>query len=352
VKVALRTGLLVLLLTALTLGATELIARMMFPGFADDEVYLDRAFERLLNSTIEFDPDGENFSKKFGFALKPNSQRTQRTAEYAYTSRTNSLGFRSREIVPKREGEYRVMLLGDSFFWGVGVEASETIAAAIEEAGKSRISAHNFSVVGYNTVQELIVAKSYVGRLQPDHIVLGFFVGNDMVSNALTFVDEDGNYATSDGMEAKVRHEIKRRIGILFHSVIYRIFALHVHVPRIRYQIATSQEVIARSFELLQELDVLAKRAGARFSVAVLYPRDSVQGGLVEAWSGSRHAGELIASFCRDNSIEVLDLIRYMNTPEHNEMYFFEQDGHPNREGNQVIARTIVSHLIEPHIAR
>jgi hypothetical protein len=352
VRAAFKTGFLVLVVTTLALGATELIARVIFPGFADEEVYLDRAFDRLLNSAIEFDPAGDNFSKKFGFVLKPNSQRTQRTEEYVYTSRTNSLGFRSREIAPKREGEYRVMLLGDSFFWGVGVEESETIAAAMERADKSRLSVHNFSVVGYNTVQELIVAKSYVDLVQPDHIVLGFFIGNDMVSNALTFVDENGNYAVSDGIEAKMKRELRRRLGVLFHSVIYRIVALDVYVPRIRYQIATSDEVIARSFELLLELDRVAKRAGARFSVVVLYPRDSVQGGLIEAWSGSRRAGELIASFCRDNSIEVLDLIQSMNTPEQRDLYFFEHDGHPNREGNLAIARGIVSHLIEPHMAQ
>ena len=193
-KAALKAGLAALIITALTLGATELIARAMFTQIADDAAYLDRAFERLLNSAIEFDPKGENFSKKFGFVLKPNSQRTQRTAEYVYTSRTNSLGFRSREIAPKQQGEYRIMLLGDSFFWGVGVEEADTVAAAIEKAGKSRLAVHNFSVVGYNTVQELLVARSYVGVLQPDHIVLGFFVGNDMVSNALTFVDADGNW--------------------------------------------------------------------------------------------------------------------------------------------------------------
>ena len=43
---------------------------------------------------------------------------------------------------------------------------------------------------------------------------------------------------------------------------------------------------------------------------------------------------------------------QYMNTPEHEEAYFFAEDGHPNREGNRVIAQGILDHLIEPHIAR
>ncbi|MGH8168306.1 MAG: hypothetical protein ACREQ1_13770, partial [Woeseiaceae bacterium] len=198
------------------------------------------------------------------------------------------------------------------------------------------------------TVQELIVAKSYVDMVRPDHIILGYFVGNDMVSNAMTFIDRNGNYATSNAMEAKVKSAIKQRLGVLFDSVIYRIVALHVHVPRIRYQISTSAEVIARSYALLVELNELAKRSGARFSVVVLYPRDSVQGGWVEAWSGSRRAGALITSFCRNHSIEVLDLIQHMNTPADKDRYFFQEDGHPNREGNRFIAQTILSKLVEP----
>lgn len=343
---------LVLVLVALTLGATELIARMLLPRFAHDEVYLDRALERLLNSAVRFDPKGENFSSKFGFALTPNTRTTRETEEYRYTSSTNSLGFRSPEIGPKRDGEYRIMLLGDSFFWGVGVEESETVASELERAGSPNLSVHNFAVVGYNTVQELIVARSYVERVRPDHIILGYFVGNDMVSNAMTFIDDNGDYAASDEMQAQVKRELKQRLGVLFHSVIYRIVALGTHVPRIRYQIATREEVLARSYRLLVELDALAKRAGAKFSVVVLYPRDGVEGGIVEAWSGSRRAGELIASFCRSRSIPVLDVIRYMNTSEHKELYFFQQDGHPNAEGNRVIARAIFGDLVRQHFTR
>jgi len=350
VKRVLRKILLLAVLATITLAATEGIARLVLPRFADDEAYLDRALDRLLNSAIRFDPNGENYSRKFGFTLTPNAHSTQKTSEYTYASKTNSLGFRSVEVGPRRGGEYRVMLLGDSFFWGVGVDESKTIAAALNRAGAPRLSVHNLSVVGYNTVQELIVARSYVDVVRPDHIVLGFFVGNDMVSNAMTFVDDNGNFAASDAMEAKVKRELRERMGVLFHSVIYRIVALDVHVPRIRYQIATSDEVIGKSYALLADLDALAKRAGARFSVVVLYPRDGVDGGMVEAWSGSRRAGALIAAFCRSHGIEVLDVLRYMNTPEQEERYFFRQDGHPNDEGNAIIAKAIFDEFLQQRI--
>jgi hypothetical protein len=349
-KSALKKSLVVLLLTIVATVVTELTARVSFPNFANDSIYLDRAFSRLLNSAVRFDPSGDNFSRKFGFVLSPNSESTEKTNEFTYTSRTNSLGFRTKEMAPKKAGEYRVMLLGDSFFWGVGAKESETISSVMERLGKSKLSVYNLSVVGYNTVQELLVAKSYINALKPDQIILGFFIGNDIISNAITFIDKDGNYSTSDDMELKVRDELRRSFGVLFHSVIFRIIALPFYIPRLRYQMSLGDDVIAKSYERLIELNNLARNNGARLSVVVLYPRDSVQGGLVETWSNSKKVGGLIYSFCQNNSIEALDLITYMNTPEHKNRYFFVKDGHLNKEGNHVVAKAILNDLVEPHI--
>lgn len=351
-KSAFRKSFFVLFLIVIVMMLTEIIARVSFPDFSNDSIYLDRAFLRLLNSDIRFDPDSDNYSRKFGFVLSPYSEATQTTKEFTYTSRTNSIGFRTKEMTPKTGGEYRVMLLGDSFFWGVGVNASETISSVMEKLGKSGLSVYNYAVVGYNTVQELIVAKAYSDSLQPDHIILGFFIGNDIIANALTFTDKNGDFSTSGDMELRIRGELRSSLGVLFKSVIFRIVALRVYIPRVRYQIAISDYVIAKSYELLIELNNLAKNSGARFSVVIFYPRDSVQGGMVEAWSNSRKAGELIYSFCQKNSIEALDLIKYMNTREHKNRYYFEDDGHPNKEGNSVIAKAILKDLVEPRINR
>lgn len=351
-KGTVRQAIFFLLMAALVIAVTELAARAIFTNMANDDVYLERAFERLLNSAVRFEPGSDNYSRKYGFALTPNAESTATTKEFTYTSRTNSLGFRTRETQPKAAGEYRVLLLGDSFFWGIGVEESETIPAIMEGMGGQKLSVYNYSVVGYNTVQQLIVANHHVSALRPDHIVLGFFIGNDIISNAITYVDSDGNYGVSGDMEAQVKDRMKQSYGTLFHSVIFRIVALPFYIPKVRYQIASSEHVIARSYAHIVALRDLAARDGARFSVVILYPRDSVRGGLVEAWSDSRKVGELIHSFCRAHSVEVLDMLRYMHTREHKNLYFFEDDGHPNKDGNAVIAKAILDDLLKQHIPR
>ena len=46
--------------------------------------------------------------------------------------RTNSHGIREPEIAPKRPGERRIMLLGDSFVWGDGLNEQDTVARQLQ----------------------------------------------------------------------------------------------------------------------------------------------------------------------------------------------------------------------------
>ena len=78
-----------------------------------------------------------------------------------------------------------------------------------------------------------------------------------------------------------------------------------------------------------------------------IYPKDAVGGGLVEAWSRSRYPGALIRRHVERQGIRVLDLLDYMNKPEHAGAYFFRQDGHLNGAGNAVMAKAILGELVE-----
>ena len=68
-------------------------------------------------------------------------QPTDRAAEpksppgttYGVPVEMNSLGYRNAELeIPKREGLRRIVVLGDSFTWGVGLPLDRTIPKLIE----------------------------------------------------------------------------------------------------------------------------------------------------------------------------------------------------------------------------
>lgn len=345
----LQKSALILLSSIIVLVVVEVLARSLFPEFADREMFLNRAYSHLLNSDVRFNPKSDNYSRKFGFALSPNSEHTITAEEFTYTSRTNSIGFRTKDIRSRNAGEYRVMLLGDSMFYGVGVQEPDMVSSVLEQQETSGLSVYNYSVTGYNTVQELLVAEAYTEALSPDHIVLGFFIANDILPNAIAFIDEDGNYSTSADMELMVRNKLTEGLGFLSHFTSLRIIADRIFIPRLRYKLSTDHDLISNSYALLSDIKRFAIAHGAKFSVVIMYPKDSVQGGLMQAWSNSREVGTLINKYCKQNSIEVLDLIDYMNTATHKDRYFFKNDGHPNKQGNAFIAAAIYKNLIQAY---
>ncbi len=98
---------------------------------------------------------------------------------------TNSLGMRDREVGPKAPEEFRVMLLGDSVIFSLGVEYADSIPWQLEQmlnAGTApgrRYRVLNMGVPSYNTEQELIQLESLGLGLQPDAVLL-MFVPNDL----------------------------------------------------------------------------------------------------------------------------------------------------------------------------
>lgn len=95
----------------------------------------------------------------------------------------NERGLRDRPILPKAEGEYRILALGDSVTFGLGVDQDKTFAVRLESLLRGRlhrpVRVINSGVGGYNTVQELSYFKQEGANLQPD-LVLLTYVPNDI----------------------------------------------------------------------------------------------------------------------------------------------------------------------------
>jgi len=331
--------------------ALEGAARLLFPRYADDEVFLERAFYKVANSYFILNPARDNYSPVFGFRLPANAIDTVVTEEYTYTIQTNSLGFRTREVQPRQEHEYRILLLGDSMIFGVGVEDPDQIATLLERYMAARhpavrSSVYNYAVPGYNTVQALAVTKTFVPDVDPDHIILGFFTANDLIHNAVMGIDDQGRMVTNQAAIQAIRAEIRSALSVLYHSVVVRIIALPVYMPRLRYQIATRAKIIEASYRRLRAIQRFAADRDMAFSVVLIHPRDGVAGGLVQAWSGSRKVALLLRAFCEAEGIDVLDLLDVMNGPEDRARFLYPKDGHFNKAGTAVVARALYDTLI------
>jgi hypothetical protein len=100
---------------------------------------------------------------------------------------TNSRGLRGKteHAVPKPPGTRRIVVIGDSFTWGLGVRDEETWPAVL---GTLLPDAQviNLAVTGYGTDQQFLRLQQEGFRYEPDLVIVGFF-GPDCVRNVRSF---------------------------------------------------------------------------------------------------------------------------------------------------------------------
>jgi hypothetical protein len=335
----------------------EVLIRLFLSDYAHYNIYLDNYTQRVFNTRTTIKRTNNNpYNKKFGFLYSPDTEETFITDEFKYTVKTNSLGFRSREISPKHDNEYRILIIGDSMCFGVGVDQKDTIESYLEDiflknhkTGHS-LQVYNFSVSGYDNVQELAVAKEFAPKIKPDIVIMGLFIANDILSNAVSFIDSHGNYQISNKMTNIMKDNIENDLGIFKYSALLRALSIPIYAPRVRYQISRQPSVIEKTFSIISQANKYCKDNGALFCLLIIYPRDSIQGGIIEAWSQSKRVGFLINQFCHQHGILTINTADIMKGKNDKDKYYYKKDGHFNKSGNLKIAQAIYNAIIKNQI--
>ena len=114
---------------------------------------------------------------------------------------TNSFGLRSPEVaVPKPAGTIRVLLLGDSFTFGLRVKDDEVFGRRLEEMlhgkyGAAPVEVVSAGVISYCPLLEYLQYRHHLHVLEPDLVVLNFDmsdVQDDMAYSRDAVVGSDG----------------------------------------------------------------------------------------------------------------------------------------------------------------
>ena len=112
----------------------------------------------------------------------------------------NRLGFREREVdIPKPASVYRIMVLGDSLTWGVGLREPERYTALLEMRLKTFYQLHqvevlNFASIGASTARERDILARFAPSVEPDLVIVGFCI-NDPQPRAMNYAVERERYA-------------------------------------------------------------------------------------------------------------------------------------------------------------
>ncbi|MFN8602525.1 MAG: SGNH/GDSL hydrolase family protein [Candidatus Binatia bacterium] len=227
----------------------------------------------------------------------------------------NALGFRGRPIVEERSpSTLRIAVLGDSFTFGLGVGAEETIAVALEAALATkldrRVEVLNFGVPGLNVEEVVEQYEHFASRWSPD-VVLYLVVDNDLdrglCGGAVRLLAGDGWGA------ALVRWSSAARLMYLL--------SVRSSVEAEGRRLALDPGAPDRFMAAVGRLESLVRAKGAQLGIVIL------------GWPTTAVVGDRMSSA----KLSVLDVSGILADPGHR----IPDEGHLNAAGSRRVAEAI-----------
>lgn len=124
--------------------------------------------------------DCTSLDKNFHHVMIANKTCRYKTDEWDVLYKINSWGLRDSEFsLKKKDDEFRILLLGDSFTQGLGVDIDKSYAAILEKNLNAanlqkKVKVINSGVFAYSPLVEYLYLKEKGLSFEPDMIVLTF----------------------------------------------------------------------------------------------------------------------------------------------------------------------------------
>lgn len=313
--------------------------------------------------------------RSIGYRLKPGARVRFTTPEFDTRIAINAAGVRDDEdIGPKGPGERRILILGDSLVLAVQVPFDQTFGELLERRLNSRQSAWRYRVVnagvqGYGPVEELLLFRSIVTRIQPDLVIETLFVGND----AEEAVTSEPRLSGGRPSTAIVRDTAATRLRRLVRrSMVLQVLRLRLAAatgrftwsaappePPLQSYAASPVPRIAQGLAItrraVEAIVTEGSRAGARTALVLMPARfqvdDADYGRLRESVRAS--GGELVRDAATTRFRDTLDglgapifdplpaLRAALSGPD----LFFQQTVHLTPRGHEVVAGALARFL-------
>jgi lysophospholipase L1-like esterase len=228
---------------------------------------------------------------------------------WEYRVRVNEDGFRN---VPAAAGPSaaRIVILGDSYAFGYGVDDNETFAHRLAELLRGRAEVQNWGVPGYNLVQEVELLRARGPEAAADVVIVAFHP-NDFEATVF----------------AHPRQVTWMRASHTYAVVKHLLFIRDDPEARIEQ---TRQKRIDEGRAAFESLLEQRRRLGF---VLVLFK--------VSCWSGvdDREVWHLFAE-AQEQGIHVIDLDEPFCAALEEDT--IPDDGHPTAEGHELLARRLL----------
>lgn len=312
--------------------------------------------------------------------LRPNHQGVYRGVETVQPYQTNSFGMRDREHqVEKPKGSYRVLVLGDSFMEALQVRFEQAFPSVLEgklnQVSLQQVEVINAAVSGWGTDDQLTYLSRYAIRFQPDLILVGMTLTNDVSDN----LAERFHHLTNHELIERPAREFsfaeykfwQAKAALGSYSHLYQLIRLGWHSREIEVggeQLEAhvvdqlSKEPSERlkegwrlTFELFKKIRTTGEMIGAEV-VVFLIPISAQLGeeGLGE-FAQTHHLSqvapygpqEAMKAFGQTEQIQIIDLLPcFRECQGEGRRLILKRDGHWTEEGHEVAASLVWQTLI------
>ncbi len=271
------------------------------------------------------------------------SVRTPFAVEYRY----NSLGFRDRELTPRREGLRRLVILGDSFTEGQGVKAQDAVAGVLERLLNERQPGSwevwNAGRRG-SDFPRLFDSFERVLEAQPDVVVYGMVLNDAVQGDGFRLSQAYVNDWIVDRTGQRPAPHSPLRLLDLARDAVdsYRIGRQTTAWYRGLYSAANS-DGWAETQRYLKRMNRQSRERGVVFIVA-LWPLFVH----LDAGYPFADASATVSEACRALGIEEHDLRTAFSGHSAAELTVHPLDLHPNEKAHALVARYLLP-IVQAH---
>jgi lysophospholipase L1-like esterase len=367
----------ILLSTTVSLLATEVILRSFYPRRTAE--VLSGAYPAMFKG-----------SEVLPYRLRENYQGRLATVDFDTRVRINSLGYRGEDFTVAKNDARRVLVIGDSFTFGWGVNDQDTYPVRLqrllsEDAPGKRVEVINAGFAAcYSPDTYYLYLKTEGLALEPDLIIVGLFVGNDLDSQFAfenEWVEKDAG-----GLPARIRNvdlhvvdnylmprhvPLRYRTPLLSRSHVFQgLFDIWWELaPKIKAwlpgSVATTvyaqapgadegvpyiyrrqysertEGVFNRVRSLLAAMHRLAADRGIPIYVMVIPEGAQMSPNAYGLQADIEKPQKQLAGFFESEGIRYLDLLPVLREKSGGRPLYFPHDGHWNELGNELAAEAL-----------
>lgn len=325
-------------LLVLELALRVAVARDAFLDPLDDAFWMARFARTPPSLDTEDDPD-------LGWRMKRLFSRPGITHD--------RLGFRARAEgaeVTKGGARRRLLVLGDSFTYGLGVRDEETYAFRLQAIFPEH-EVINAGVNGYGIDQALLMWRKEGSRLRPDVVVLGYFV-DDFNRNALSFREfAKPRFVLGEGRLELIGTPVPGRDELTnvaqrlasrprFVEAIEHAFRRAKRVdPRFEKKVRLNRQIL---LEFRDELERTGTGGGDRTRLLVAF----IPHCEYHRYPHFDEIARAVADACRELGIPWIDLTDALESRDRDPVPLYGSHCHWSPEGHRLAAALIADRLI------